>query len=205
MPILPDLLEMLARGPTDSDPRNMQQRYFSSALFNKRDGLLRNSLEGVDRDLLFRAVCAGLKNEDGRARGSFITVYNNLTFDEIKPLLPVIRRAVVEPAPSGIMFADRIRMAGLHILAKHRVPEGIDACVGWTRQQNHWGSKDRTAELMQILLEYGKDAKPAIPDLQEIANSLESDDHNRMRAMFPKQATAIRDTVLETIPKLETF
>ena len=203
MPILPDLLEMLARGPTDSDPRNMQQRYFSYALFNKRDGLLRNSLEGVDRDPLFKAVCAGLKNEDGRARGSFITVYNNLTFDEIKPLLPVIRRAVVEPAPSGIMFADRIRMAGLHILAKHRVPAGIDACVGWTRQQNHWGSKDRTAELMQILLEYGDAAKPAIPDLQEIANSLEFDEHNRMRAMFPKQAAAIRDTILEAIPKLE--
>ncbi len=194
---------MLARGPTDDDPRNMQQRYFSYALFNKRDGLLRNSLEGVDRDLLFKAVCAGLQNEDGRARGSFITVYNNLTFAEIKPLLPAIRRAVVEPAPSGIMFADRIRMAGLHILAKHRVPEGIDACVGWTRQQNHWGSKDRTAELMQILLAYGSAAKPAIPNLKEIADSLESDEHNRMRTLFPKQASAICDSILETISKLE--
>lgn len=68
-----------------------------------------------------------------------------------------------------------------------------------------WMFSDRrsTAELMQILLEYGNPAKPVIPDLQEIANSLESDDHNRMRTMFPKQAAAIRDTILDTIPKLE--
>ena len=79
----------------------------------------------VDRDLLYKAVCAGLQNEDGRARGSYLTVYDNLTHDEIKPLLPAIRRAVVEPAPSGIMFADNIRMGGLPILLKHRVPEGI--------------------------------------------------------------------------------
>ncbi len=33
------------------------------------DGMLRGSLDGVDREALYKAVRAGLKNEDGRARG----------------------------------------------------------------------------------------------------------------------------------------
>jgi hypothetical protein len=205
MPALPDLLGMLAEEPTNEDPRNMQQRYLSFALFNKRGGLLGRSLEGVDRDLLYKAVAAGLRNEDGRARGSYLSVYENLSHDEIKPLLPAILRAVVEPAPSGIMFADNIRMGGLRILVKHRVPEGIEACVEWTRTQNHWHGPDRTAELMQILLEYGAAAKPAIPELRKIADSLGPDAPSRMRKLFPKQADAIRKTILETIPALEAL
>jgi hypothetical protein len=205
LPALPDLLGMLAKGPTKEDPRNMQQRYLTFALFNKRGGLIGRSLEGVDRDLLYQAVCAGLQNEDGRARGSFVTVYDNLTEDEIKPLLPAILRAVVEPAPSGIMFADGIRMAGLHVLVKHRVPEGIKACVGWLRNQNHWHSADRTAEIMNILLEYGAPAKSAIPELKQIADSLENDHQNHLRNSFPKQAEAIRTAIRRTIPALEAL
>ncbi len=205
MPALPDLLGMLAEGPTKDDPRNMQQRYLSFALFDKRGGLIGRSLDGVDRELLYKAVCAGLQNEDGRARGSYLTVYENLTHDEIKPLLPAILRAVAEPAPSGIMFADGIRMGGLHILVKHRVPEGVGACVDWVRTQNHWHSPDRTAELMKILLEYGAAAKPAIPELRKIAESLAPDAQSRMRKLFPQQATAIRKAILETLPALEAL
>lgn len=204
MPALPELLEMVARGPTKEDPRNMQQRYLTFALFNK-GGLIGNSLEGVDRELLFKAVRAGLQNEDGRARGSFASVYDNLSHEEIKPLLPAILRAVVEPAPSGIMFADGIRMKGLQILVKHRVPEGIKACVGWIGNQNHWHSADRTVELMKILLEYGPPAKAVIPDLKQIADSLENDPKNHLRNNFPKQAESIRNAIREKIPALEAL
>ncbi|MFZ9935775.1 MAG: DUF6288 domain-containing protein [Luteolibacter sp.] len=205
LPALPDLLGMLAKGPTKEDPRNMQQRYLSFALFDKRGGLIGRSLDGVDRELLFKAVAAGLQNEDGRARGSFTSVYDNLTHDEIKPLLPTILRAVNEPAPSGIMFADGIRMASMRMLLKHRVPEGIPAAVEWVRTQNHWHSQERTAELMQILLEYGPAAKSAIPELKEIATRLGTDDRDRMRRLFPQQAASIRKAILETIPALEAL
>ena len=202
---VPQMLERLAKTDPKSDPRGMEQRYLCFSLFNRRGGLIGRSLEGVDRELLYKAVCAGLQNEDGRARGNYLTVYDNLTHDEIKPLLPAIRRAVVEPAPSGIMFADNIRMGGLHLLLKHRVPEGIEACVEWTRTQNHWHSKERTAELMTILLEYGADAKPAIPELRKIADSLGPAKQTRMRKLFPKQADTIRNTILEAIPALEAL
>ena len=85
-----------------SDPRGMQQRYLSFALFDN-GGMLSRSLEGVDREALYKAVRAGLKNQDGRARGSIGSVYRNLSAEDIKPLLPAIYQAIIEPAPSGEM------------------------------------------------------------------------------------------------------
>jgi hypothetical protein len=204
MEALPDMLRLLARGPTEDDPRNMQQRYLSFALFDRR-GLIGGSLKGVDRELLYKAVTAGLLNEDGRARGSFGTVYDNLSPDEIKPLLPAILRAAAEPAPSGIMFADGIRMKGLHVLVKHRVPEGIDACVNWLRTQNHWHAPDRTPEIMKILIEYGAPAKARIPELKKIADSYDKGGDHYLRKDFPMQSASICKSIREAIPKLEAL
>ena len=155
MEAVPEMLELLARFDTQKDPRGMQQRFFTFALFDSREGLLGRSLEGVDRQQLYQAVRAGLKNEDGRARSDFGSVYRNLSADEIKPLLPAILQAVVEPAPSGEMFADGIRVEGLRVLAKHHVEEGIRACVDYIRSQNPWASEHRTPELTKILVSYG--------------------------------------------------
>jgi hypothetical protein len=58
---------------------------------------------------------------------------------------------------------------------------------------------------MKILLEYGAAAKPAIPELKKIADSLENDPQNYMRQAFPKQAEAIRNTIRETIPALQAL
>ena len=147
---MPELLELLAQRDPKNDPRGMQQRYLSFVLFERGgehgDGMLSRSLDGVDRELLYQAVRAGLKNEDGRARGTIGSVYRNLSAEEIKPLLPAILQAVVEPAPSGEMFADEIRVEGLRVLAEHRVEEGINACVTYTRDQNPWESQNRTPD-----------------------------------------------------------
>ncbi|MEM7385783.1 MAG: DUF6288 domain-containing protein [Verrucomicrobiota bacterium] len=207
MPAVPELLELLATVDREKDPRGMQQRYLSFALFNKRGGMLGRSLEGVDRELLYRAVRAGLKNDDGRARGSFGSVYKSLSFDEIRPLLPAIHRAVVEPAPSGIMFADGIRMEGLRLLAAHRVEEGIRACVDYTRSQNPWASEKRTPQLMEILLQYGAHAKAVRPDLEKIAADFAKGERDFPRRLSQRKATAVRDTIAkiaeaEALPEL---
>ncbi|RLT13186.1 MAG: acetylesterase, partial [Planctomycetota bacterium] len=82
MQTVPQLLELLAQVDLENDPRGMQQRYLSFALF-ERDGMLGRSLEGVDREALNKAVRAGLKNQDGRARGSIGSVYRQLSLGEI--------------------------------------------------------------------------------------------------------------------------
>ncbi|MBC7077836.1 MAG: HEAT repeat domain-containing protein, partial [Synergistales bacterium] len=124
-PALPLLLERLSRGPSKEDPRGMEQRYLSYALFDTPRRLLGNSLEGLDREAFYNAVRAGLRNEDGRARTIISSIYTALSEEDIRPILPHIYRSIVEPAPSGIMFADGSRLAGLRVLAKYHVAEGM--------------------------------------------------------------------------------
>ncbi|HKK19265.1 MAG TPA: DUF6288 domain-containing protein [Opitutales bacterium] len=165
-----DLLEMLIREPGPEDPRAMEQRYLCFALFNQRGGLLSDSLEGVDPDLLKRGVHAGLRNQDGRARAAFTNVYEKLPPDQLRELLPEVHYAVVNPAPSGIMFADGIRLEGLKILSEWKVAEGIDACMFYIKNLNHWGSEKRVPAILEVLRTYGVHAKRTIPELQKLAD-----------------------------------
>lgn len=194
MKAVPQLLGLLAEVNPQGDPRGMQQRYLSFALFDG-GGMLSRSLEGVDRAALYQAVRAGLKNQDGRARGSLGSVYRQLSAQEIKPLLPAIYQAIIEPAPSGEMFADSIRVEGLRLLAKHRIEEGIRACVNYTRDQNPWASEHRTPELMEILLGYGTHAKSVVPELTRIANYFEKEEKDFPKNLMLKKAKCVRETI----------
>ena len=190
----PQLLELLAQVDPAKDPRGMQQRYLSFALFDD-GGMLSRSLEQVDRDSLYKAVRLGLQNQDGRARGSIGSVYRNLSAEDIKPLLPAIHEAILTPAPSGEMFADTIRVEGLRLLAKHRIEEGIKACVQYTREQNPWASEHRTPELMEILLSYGAHAKAVVPELTRIAHYFEVEEKDFPKKLMRMKAQCVRDTI----------
>lgn len=194
MHAVPQLLELLALVDPQSDPRGMQQRYLSFALFDS-DGMLSRSLDGVDREALYQAVRAGLKNQDGRARGSIGSVYRHLSAEEIKPLLPAIYQAIIEPAPSGEMFADSIRVEGLRLLAKHRIEEGIGACVNYTRDQNPWASEHRTPELMKILISYGTHAKAVVSALTQIADYFEKDEKDFPEDLMIVKARSVREAI----------
>jgi hypothetical protein len=195
MQCVPEILERLARMDLESDPRGMEQRYLSFSLFETRGGLLSRSLDGVNREALYKAVRAGLKNQDGRARGSFGSVYRNLSAEEIRPLLPAIYEAIMEPAPSGEMFADGIRVEGLQLLAKHRIAEGMSACVKYARDQNPWSSQNRTPELMKILLTYGAHAKAVLPELKQVGDYFERDEKDFPKNLMLVKARSVRETV----------
>lgn len=170
-PAIPDLLTMLAQKCPETDPRGMQQRYLCVVLFSERVGMLRRSLDGVDRDLLHEAVIAGLGNEDGAARATFATVYRNLSFREIEPLLPHVHQAVVEPAPSGIMFADNIRLSGLELLAAHRIEEGIPLCADLIDVER-WGLNRRIRRCLKALANFGGAAHREVPRLRQLEGVL---------------------------------
>ena len=174
-PAAPDLLKLLATASPD-DPRGLVQRYVTFSLFypgNVLDvrGMLARSLDGIDRRLLYPAVEAALLNEDGRSRAAVGTVYDHLSFEEIKPLLPAIYRAIVEPAPSGEMFADGIRLRGLELLAQYRIAEGIPLCTQLF-EHKRWGESRRIGALLKILLRYGAAAKSQIPALRQLEAAL---------------------------------
>lgn len=195
MTALPTILKMLAREPGASDPRGMEQRYLCFVLFDRRNGMLRAPLEGVDIDALYAAIRAGLQNEDGRARSAVGNVYEQLSFESLEPLLPAIHEAILVPSPSGIMFADGVRTAGLRLLAKHRVEEGIDACVHYIRHMKQHGSQKRVPEILKILQGYGAHAQRTTARLEEIAVFFETEEQDFPKKLSLQKAESVRAAI----------
>lgn len=172
---IPDLLKLASR-PSKDDPRGMTQRYLAFALFQKpmsgrSPGMISRSLDGIDRDDLQEAVEAILQNQDGRARGTVTSIFDNLSYEEIEPLLPAIYDAVKNQAPSGIMFGDLIRLNGLNYLAKHHIEEGLPLCIALI-EPNRWGQGRRWGSCLNSLLLYGKEAQSQLPALRDLEKML---------------------------------
>ena len=197
MKSVPKLLKLFSHRNPKIDPRSMLQRYLCFALFNRRGGLLARSLDGVDRKALLKAVKIGLKNDDGRARGSISSVYQNLSFEELKPLLPSIYEAIVEPAPSGIMFADRIRTEGLKLFAKYKISEGLELTADYIKNQKKHGSQKRIHDLIKLIKVYGVHAKRVIPQLETIIKYFEKEEKDFPRNLSLDKAKAIQQLILE--------
>ena len=191
---LPDMLERIARGPTPEDPRGMEQRFVSSAVFSKMLTSTK-SLEGVDGDKLRAAIARGLQNQDGHARSEISEIYRRLSFDELEPLLPAVLEAIVKPAPSGEMFADGVRLNGLKVLASHHIEEGMHACADYLRTQNPWASEHRTPEILEVLQSYGAQAQRIVPHLRETAALFEKGEKDFPKPLSERKAKAVREAI----------
>ncbi len=175
---VPDLLRAADR-KDPADPRGRVQGTLAESLFTPGPGkrepksILSGSLEGVDRSLLHAAVRTLLKNEDGRIRGLVAPAYRLLSPQDLAALLPDIVEAIRQPAPSGEMFAYGIRFAGLDLLSRLRLREGMPLCVE-LMNEFRWGrSLDRCVE---PLARYGGAARDLIPRLQETRRTLAGQD-----------------------------
>lgn len=197
MVAVPEMLRMANAKPSASDPRGMEQRYLVKMLFNPRGGLLGRSLDGVDRELLYEVVRSGLQNEDGHARGAFSSVYANLSFAELRPLMPSIHRAILEKSPSGIMFDGQIQMAGLDLFSKHHVSEGIGLLADYVRTQKPHGSQKTILTLLDMLKRYGAHAQRAIPRLEKAIHYFENEEKDFPKALSLQKAEAVRQAILE--------
>jgi hypothetical protein len=195
MKTVPKLLKMFSDRNVKEDPRSMQQRYLSFALFNSRGGLLSRSLAGVDQEELLTAVKIGLKNDDGRARGAMSSVYKNLKFNDLKPLLPAIYEAIVEPSPSGIMFADTIRTAGLTLFSKHLISEGLELTVDYMKNQKAHASEHRIKDLIKLVEPYGAHAKRVIPQLEKVIYYFEKEEKDFPKRLSLEKAAAVKGLI----------
>lgn len=192
-PAVPELLNRLAQGPAKDDPRAMEQRFLSFAVFDTLPGKL---LDEADRTLLFKAIAAGLRNEDGRSRSSVANVYKRFDYDAARPLLTAMREAIVTPSPSGEMFADGVRLRGCEFLAQHRVREGLDLTLDLV-DLDRWGEANRTHQCLNIIARYGAAAKPVLPRLRALEQEMTA--HKRAKNL-EKAIVQIR----ELIKKIET-
>jgi hypothetical protein len=125
----------------------------------------------VDRPLLYAALKDLLKNEDGRIRGFVAPVYRMLTPEDTAALLPDIVEAIRRPAPSGEMFAYGIRFAGLDLLARLRLREGMALCVD-LMNEFRWG-RDLN-RCVEPLSRYGGAARELLPRLRETRQKIVS-------------------------------
>lgn len=171
-----DLLAMMVRS-NPTDPRKMTQRAAANALFNAgsrgSQSILAGSLDGVDRQLLYPAVQALLENEDGAARGTLGRIYGKMTDRDVVTLLPAIIKATDIIAPSNEMFADGIRLAGLDLLSRLHIREGMPLCVS-VIEPSRWGQGKRLPKCLEYLARYGVHAKEMLPQLQEMRRDLAS-------------------------------
>jgi len=162
----------LLRAVTIDDPadrRNRVEGALAEALFTPGPGkreprsILSSSLEGVDRPLLYAAVRDILKNEDGRIRGLVAPAYKLLSPQDTAVLLPDIVAAVRTPAPSGEMFAYGIRMAGLELMSRLRIREGMGLCADI---MNEWRWGRDFFRAARALEGYGGAASEVLPRLK---------------------------------------
>ena len=174
-PAAHDMLRLALSEDAD-DPREFTQRFLAFTLFYKGGalkmrGLLARDLDGIDRDLLLPALERLLTNDDGRARACLESAYRNLTFEELSPILPAIVASIAEPSPSGVMFANGIRLSGLDLLSKHRVAEGMALCLD-SMDIDEWGKQDRIKRGLLALRAYGGAAEPLLPRLRDLESKL---------------------------------
>lgn len=164
---LNDLLALAASKNRD-DPRGMVNRAVSKAVFSPYPGtrtptILGHSLEGIDRSLLVPAMAALLQNDDGEVRSSVGAYLNKLTDRDVALLLPEIIKAIEQQAPSDEMFADGIRQAGLNLLSRLHIREGMELCVSTLEWR--WGVEYKPR--LGYLLRYGVNAKQLVPELRK--------------------------------------
>jgi len=193
--VLPELLKLASAG-APNDPREQVQRYLAFSLFGAGRGSARiaiDSFDSIKLDQLYPAVEAILRNQNGQVRSSVTSIFTKLEYDQIAPLLPAIYKAIVEPAPSGVMFADGIRCGGLELLAKYHIREGLPLCVP-LMDVERWGKKGRIGRCLKALKLYGAAAKTELPALRKLEQDLVK--HREAKMLAPHLET-VRKLIVE--------
>ena len=209
--VTPDVMKVAAAADR-ADPRRRVSRAAGEALFVRGrgaspGGLLTESLDGVDRRLLYSAVRAILRNEDGHARAYVAAIYDKLTAEDLRVLLPDIIRATRELAPSNVMFADGVRLAGLELLAKLRIREGMKLCIELV-EPSRWGFGRRAPRCLKCLRSYGGNARGLIAELRQLREAVIRRD--RKKGAKGEMAVAIAKLIADiqadtNPPKLRTL
>jgi hypothetical protein len=70
-------------------------------------------------------------------------------------------------SPSGIMFADGVRLNGLKLMLANNIEEGVQMTIDYM-SESRWGQGRRQREVLPILQGYGPAAKKALPILFEL-------------------------------------
>ncbi len=132
-----------------------------------------------------------LQNEDSVVRSSIGKTLSDLDDRDLVALLPSIAKAIEHLAPSNEMFADGIRLAGLDLLSRLHIREGLPLCVS-VIELDRWGAGRRIPKCLESLARYGVHAQPLLPQLREMRTSLGK--QKESAALFDKTIAQIEAT-----------
>ena len=74
-------------------------------------------------------------------------------------------------APSNEMFGDTIRLAGLDLVTRLHIREGMPLCVS-VIEMDRWGGDKRLPKCLEYLSRYGVHAKEVMPQLQQLRREI---------------------------------
>ena len=169
-----DLIAMSLR-PILADPRRMHQRAASRALFSPYPGesepvsLLSESLDGADREQLHLVMKSFLENDDSVVRASVVQALEMLEDRDLGSLLPSLVKAIETPAPTNEMWSEDIRLAGLDILSRRHIREGMSLCVS----SIEWRWEINVEKRMEFLRRYGQNAREVLPAIRKLVRDID--------------------------------
>ncbi len=199
---VPQLLKMsVVINP--ADPRGLEAKYLSYALFRAdfidqippQPGLVANSLDGIDRELIYPVLRRMLASDDGIGTFAVRSMFKTLSTDELKSLEPEIIKVANDTAPSGEMYAQEIRVDALKFLAKNKIIKGLPVFIEYAKTQNGWGQ--RTRDILPLLKEYGPAASEILPQLKALSASWKAQEKAANQTKDTRSATA--DEVIKSI------
>jgi hypothetical protein len=114
---------------------------------------------------------------------------DDLTDIDLSALLPAIAKAIERLAPSNEMFGDGIRLAGLDLLSRLHIREGMALCIT-VAEPARWGAGDRLKRCLEYLPRYGTHAKAMLPQLREMQAALLANPSHAKHAALVEKAIA---------------
>jgi len=162
---VPTLLKRAATRQLEKDPQCKLDLAVSQALkslFGNAD-----MMKSADRSLLIPAIKNLLTAPNGGARSNTSGCYKHLSESDLKQLWGDIYYATKYQAPSGSMFAGRVRENGLNLMVERRVKEGLPVGVDWVLRQEGWGNGGRKKSI-PTLLRYGGALKDFVDEINKV-------------------------------------
>lgn len=124
--------------PMDTDdPLQLAHAEIGRVLFDSRDGVLRSSIEGVNRELLWPAVNALAQTPTGSGRSPIGNLYKQLGPEDVRILADTIVESVRFQSPADSMFSGLIRSSGIEALEKNSIAEGAHLAVDTPLHRAH--------------------------------------------------------------------
>lgn len=182
------------------DPIQISNGFLTEALFNNS---IAAATISAPKELLYPAVKVGIKQPDSQARcymNDFIE--HRLTQEDVIALLPDISRLVAVPSEADTMWHPYPRAAGIGVLAKYQIKEGIALALKMQTipEGFGWGSDKFLIPGLYALGSYGDAARWTLPSLKKELTT--SDPKGPIyKALVETIAVIERSTPKTTLPK----